>query len=119
MKHCLFVDDSRVMRGVACQILADMKFYAEEAVEGPAALNACRAQMPDVVLVNIVNSGGLDFVRALRRGKAEKQPIVIGTLVEHDVNYITEALSAGADEYLLKPLDRHSLTSKFAEIGLL
>ena len=34
MKHCLVVGDSRVIRTVACRILADMKFYAEEMING-------------------------------------------------------------------------------------
>lgn len=119
MKHCLVVDDSRVIRKVVCQILEEMKFYAEEAAEGASALEACRTQMPDVVLVNLGNNGGLEFVRALRRNPGAKQAIVIGSMTEHDVGHISEALSAGANEYVLKPFDRDCLKTKFTEMGLM
>jgi two-component system chemotaxis response regulator CheY len=118
MKHCLVVDDSRVIRKVVCQILEEMKFYAEEAAESASALEACRVQMPDVVLVNLGSSGGIEFVRALRRNQGAKQPVVIGSMIEHDVTQIGDALSAGADEYVLKPFDRECLKTKFAEMGL-
>ena len=119
MKHCLVVDESRVIRKVVCHLLEELKFYAEEAGESVSALEACRAQMPDVVLVNLGNAGNLELVRALRRTKSEKRPVIIGTMTEHDIDHITEALGAGADEYVLKPFDRDSLKEKFAQAGLM
>jgi two-component system, chemotaxis family, chemotaxis protein CheY len=118
VKHCLVVDESRVIRKVVCHILEEMKFYAEEAAGSMPALETCRMQMPDVVLVNLANSGSIDLVRALRREKAQKQPIIIATMTEHDAGQIAEAVSAGADEYALKPFDRDFLKEKFAQIGL-
>ena len=118
MKHCLVVGDSRVIRTVACRILADMKFYAEEAEEGATALEACRMQMPDVVLVDLANKSGPEFMRALRRSKSDKAPIVLFATTENDADHIGEALYAGADEYLMKPFDRASIEAKFAQVGL-
>lgn len=119
MKHCLVVDESRIIRKVVCHLLEEMKFYAEEASESMGALEACRVQMPDVVLVNLGNPGGMELVRALRRGRTEKQPVIIATMTEHDIGHITEALSAGADEFVLKPFDRDSLKEKFTQAGLM
>jgi two-component system chemotaxis response regulator CheY len=119
VKHCLVVDESRVIRKVVCHLLEEMKFYAEEAAESMSALDACRVQMPDVVLVNLANAGGMELVRAIRRGRTQKQPVIIATMTEHDVGHITEALAAGADEYVLKPFDRDSLKQKFAVTGLM
>lgn len=119
MKHCLVVDESRIIRKVVCHLLEEMKFYTEEAAESMGALEACRAQMPDVVLVNLGNAGGLELVRAIRRGRTQKQPVIIATMTEHDVGHISEALNAGADEYVLKPLDGDVLKEKFTQTGLL
>ena len=47
MKHCLVVDDSRVIRKVACSILQGLDFEADEAEDGTAALNACRRRCPN------------------------------------------------------------------------
>jgi two-component system chemotaxis response regulator CheY len=119
VKHCLIVDESRVIRKVVCHLLEEMKFYAEEAAESMSALDACRVQMPDVVLVNLANAGGIELVRAIRRGRTQKQPVIIATMTEHDVDHIAEVLVAGADDYVLKPFDRDSLKEKFRLTGLL
>ena len=37
---------------------------------------------------------------------------------ENDVERISEALKAGADEYMMKPFDGDILQSKFAEAGI-
>jgi two-component system, chemotaxis family, chemotaxis protein CheY len=117
VKHCLVVDESRVIRQVVCNVLGDMKFYAEETGEAATALEACRVQMPDVVLVSVTKPGAIDFVRALRRDKSAKQPIIIASMIEHDVDQISNALGAGANAYVLKPFDRACLEENFAPLG--
>lgn len=119
MKHCLVVDESRIIRQVVCHLLEDMKFYAEEADEGTTALQACQVQMPDVVIANLGKGGGVEFVRALRRDRTKKQPVIIASMIEHDVDQISEVLAAGANEYVLKPFDRDGLKEKFTAAGLL
>ena len=37
---------------------------------------------------------------------------------ENDVAEITEALGAGANEYIMKPFDRDIIQAKLVEIGL-
>jgi two-component system chemotaxis response regulator CheY len=118
VKHCLVVDESRVIRKVVCNLLEELKFYAEEAAESRSALDACRAQMPDVILVNLASPGGMELVRALRRSSAPKRPVIIAILTEHDAGQIAEVLNAGADEYVLKPFDRQCLQETFAHTGL-
>ena len=43
MKHCLIVDDSRVIRLVARRILEELRYSVDEAEDGMTALRACRA----------------------------------------------------------------------------
>ena len=53
MTHtCLVVDDSRVVRKVARRILEAHGFIISEAGDGKEALEACRASMPDCVLLD-------------------------------------------------------------------
>ena len=52
MKHCLVVDDSAVIRKVARRILEGLSFRISEAEDGEQALAACRADMPDAVLLD-------------------------------------------------------------------
>lgn len=49
MKHCLVVDDSRVIRTVARRILEELRYSVEEAEDGMTGLRACREKMPDLI----------------------------------------------------------------------
>ena len=120
MKHCLVVDDSRVIRKVACRILEDLSFETEEAEDGAVALQACRRKMPDVILLDgqMPNMDGVAFLRKLRDEREGDHPVVVFCTTENDVTNITEALAAGADEYMMKPFDRSILEAKLAEAGL-
>lgn len=120
MKSCLVVDDSRVIRTVACRILESMDFEAMEAENGAAALQSCRTHMPDVILLDWTtpDRGGMDFLRTLRREQG-KQPVVVLCTIENDSDQVNEAVSAGANEFLMKPFDRDTITAKFAAVGLI
>lgn len=120
MKRCLIVDDSRVVRKVARRIVEDLDFTTEEAADGSEALTACRKHMPDAVLLdwNMPVMNGIDFLRALRREPGGEAPIVVFCTTENDMNHIAEAISSGANEYIMKPFDSEIIQSKFAEVGL-
>ena len=68
MRHCLVVDDSRVIRMVAGSILSDFEFETGQAEDGAEALAACRARMPELILLdwNIPGSNVMEFLRSLR-----------------------------------------------------
>jgi two-component system, chemotaxis family, chemotaxis protein CheY len=120
MKTCLVVDDSRVIRKVARRILEDMEFAVDEAADGSEALTRCRENMPDAVLLdwNMPVMNGLDFLKALRADPGGDAPVVVFCTTENDLNAIAEAMSAGANEYIMKPFDSEIMQSKFAEVGL-
>ena len=121
MKHCLVVDDSRVIRKVACRILESLQFATEEAEDGAAALDACRSKMPDVILLDwqMPHMTGIEFLRTLRRQNQGTNPVVVFCTTENDVGHITEALNAGANEYIMKPFDKDIVEAKFQEVGLI
>jgi len=121
MKKCLVVDDSRVIRKVARKILEELSFEIEEAEDGPGALESCRQNMPDAILLDwsLSNMTGIEFLRALRRETGGAKPVVVMCTSENDVAQVTEAMGAGVNEYLLKPFDRKTIETKFADAGLL
>ena len=120
MKHCLIVDDSRVVRTVAGRIVKDLGFTVSEAGDGASALQRCLAQMPDVILLdwNMPIMNGIDFLTSLRRSDGGKAPVVVLCTNEKDPDHIGEALRAGADEYIMKPFDADIVRSKFDQLGL-
>ncbi len=120
MKTCLVVDDSSVIRKVARRILEELNFSIKEAEDGQVALDKCREQMPDAVLLdwNMPVMDGMEFLRSLRKEQGGDEPIVVFCTTENNMSHITEAISAGANEYIMKPFDREIIESKFAEAGL-
>ncbi len=121
MKECLVVDDSAVIRKVACRILQEMEFDTTEAVDGQQALNHCRQNMPDAILLdwNMPVMDGLEFLMALRKESGGERPVVVFCTTENDINHITTALSAGANEYIMKPFDKEIIEAKFQQVGLI
>jgi two-component system chemotaxis response regulator CheY len=121
MKQCLVVDDSRVMRKIARKILQELQFTADEAEDGAAALEICKKNMPDAILLdwNMPAMSGIEFLRALRREPSGDKPIVVYCTTENDITHITEAVGAGANEYLIKPFDKEIVEAKLVEAGLM
>jgi two-component system chemotaxis response regulator CheY len=121
MKTCLIVDDSSVIRKVARRILEGLDFQIAEAENGEAAVEACRLQIPDAILLdwNMPKMDGYEFLRALRRLPGGDRPKVVFCTTENDVAHIARALHAGANEYIMKPFDKEIVEAKFQEVGLL
>lgn len=121
MKTCLIVDDSRVVRKVARRIFEDIRFECLEAEDGLIALDKCKESMPDIILLdwNMPNMNGLEFLEALRSSPGGDRPKVIFCTTENDMSYIQRAITAGADEYIMKPFDNEIIAGKLSQVGLL
>lgn len=119
MKHCLVVEDSRVMRTVARRIFEELKFEIGEAEEGMAALRSVRDKMPDVIFLdwNLPSMPGLEFIKSVRGQQNGSHPVILFATTENDPDEIAQAITAGADDYVMKPYDRASLRSKLVELG--
>ena len=119
MKHCLVVDDSRVIRMVARRIMEDLRYSVEEAADGMAGLRACHEKMPDLIFLdwNLPNMNGLDFVKSVRGQQQGAHPVILFCTTEDDPDDIASAMAAGANEYVLKPFDGSQVRAKLAEIG--
>lgn len=121
MKTCLIVDDSRVVRKVARRIIEELNFKCEEAEDGIKAYEFCEKQMPEAILLdwNMPNMNGLEFLIKLRDMPNGTSPKVIFCTTENDMSNITEAIGAGANEYIMKPFDGEIIQNKFEQVGLM
>ena len=121
MKSCLIVDDSKVIRMVAKKILQELSFETQEAEDGKIALDICMKKLPDAILLdwNMPNMNGIDFLRELRKLPGGQGPVVVFCTTENDIEHIQEAISAGANEYIMKPFDSEIMQAKFSQVGLL
>src|ERR1700748_3914134 len=95
---CLVVDDSRVVRKVARRILEAHGFTVAKAGDGQQALDACRTQMPDCVLLdwNMPVMNGLDFLRQLRAEYGPEKPAVVFCTTGTEMSAIELAMTCGA-----------------------
>jgi two-component system, chemotaxis family, chemotaxis protein CheY len=120
-RNCLVVDDSRVVRKVARRILEANGWTVVEAGDGRQALEACRASLPDFVLLdwNMPVMDGITFLRALRGEFGPGNPPVIFCTTENDMAHIEMAITNGAQEYIMKPFDEEILVGKLGQAGLL
>jgi two-component system chemotaxis response regulator CheY len=119
-RTCLVVDDSRVIRKVARRILEANGFTVTEAADGQEALATCREALPDCVLLdwNMPVLDGIGFLRSLRREFGPDNPPVVFCTTENDLSHIEQAMTAGAQEYIMKPFDEDILIGKLSQAGL-
>jgi two-component system, chemotaxis family, chemotaxis protein CheY len=118
-RTCLIVDDSRIIRKVARRIVESLGFEVDEAADGSEALAFCGGVMPEIILLDwsMPVMDGMTFLRRLRTLPGGLSPKVLFCTIETRAERIAEALSAGADDYVMKPFDGEILSSKFAEVG--
>ena len=121
MHSCLIVDDSKVVRKLERRIMEELGFSISEAEDGKQAEVFCTSQMPNLILLDwhmpVMN--GLEFIKVLRAMPNGTAPKVIFCTTESDMNNIMQALSAGADEYVMKPFDAEIIKGKLQQIGML
>jgi CheY-like chemotaxis protein len=96
--------DSRQM----LEVLLELKGYAVvSAADGLRAVEVAVQKVPDLILIDLQLPGldGLSVARELRL-HPELQAVPIIIISGHDpAKYRPKALSAGCDDYLLKPID--------------
>lgn len=118
--RALIVDDSRFVRDFLRGLLEERGIECEEAADGRAGLTRMHDGKPfDLALVdwNMPVMDGFEMLRRLRsEGYEDVKVMMVTTEAEND--FITRALDAGADEYLMKPFDNEALSEKLAMLGL-
>jgi len=121
VKNCLVVDDSRVMRKVACRLFEDLNFQTVEAEDAAEAFEVCLQQMPDVILLDctLPSMSCVEFLQKLRRQDRGMWPVILFATTDNDVSHIAEAVGSGANDFIQRPFDLDLLKAKLMEVGLL
>jgi len=118
--RALIVDDSRFVRDFLRGLLEKRGAECAQAADGRAALDRLHEDPPfDLALVdwNMPVMNGLEMLKQMRaEGYGEVKVMMVTTEAEND--FITRALEAGADEYLMKPFDDAALAEKLDLLGL-
>jgi signal transduction histidine kinase/ActR/RegA family two-component response regulator len=110
-RSVLVADDDEVSRGLACDLLEQLGFAVQRAAHGGHALEQIRLERPDAVITDLVMPlvDGMELVHALRAEEATRALPVIAMSASASAYTGREALDAGCDRFLPKPLHLGSL----------
>jgi two-component system cell cycle sensor histidine kinase/response regulator CckA len=110
----LIVDDERKSRELLEVMLSAAGFVLQVAINGEEALALVAAEPPDLILLDLRLPGidGYQVVAAIKGSVTTKNiPIIIVTALEEREARI-RALTAGAEDYLTKPVDHVELSAR-------
>jgi two-component system, chemotaxis family, chemotaxis protein CheY len=113
-KRCLIVDDSRVVRKLSRKIAEELGYRVAEAENGEEALARCRTGMPDLVITDwqMPVMSGVEFVARFRAIPGANRAKVMFCTSKGEATDIHEGISAGADDYIVKPFNEAALKAK-------
>jgi len=114
----LIVDDSSTMRRIISNTLKKIGYTdLIEAGDGKEALARMNEHVFNLIVTdwNMPNMDGLEFTRAVRAGAQGSVPILMVTTNAAKTDVI-EALKAGVNNYVVKPMTPETLEEKIKAI---
>lgn len=101
----LIVDDELAIRDALGRKLRREGYEVVLAEDGAAGLRVFHSERPDLVVLDIVMAGGMDGLTVCRRiRELADTPIMMLSAQAITEDDVVEGLSAGADEYIIKPV---------------
>jgi adenylate cyclase len=110
----LVVDDNPSGRQLLVDIMQSMNLEVLEAGNGTDALASARANLPDLIILDVSMPGmsGFEVVEKLKsESLTEKIPILMLTALDNVENRV-RGLKLGADDYLSKPFNPRELMER-------
>jgi CheY-like chemotaxis protein len=123
----IVVDDHRDTRKLTELLLGDAGYDVKTAEDGVAALDIARAWRPDVVVTDIFMNrmDGVDLIQSIRRHGWKTKVVAVSAGWRRPAAHgpddggpdiLEDAIAAGADATLLKPLDARELVRTVARL---
>jgi len=120
----LIIDDSKAMRTFLGRLAVELAFQIEEAGDGREALHKLIQNDPrepfDVALVDwempVMN--GLELVQTLRKNRDFDSLKLMMVTALTSMDRVGQALDAGANDYLMKPVTKEALEEKLQILGM-
>jgi two-component system, chemotaxis family, chemotaxis protein CheY len=123
MAKALIVDDSKTIRVLLCRFLNELGYETCEAANGLEGLKVMESEQNkiDVVLAdwNMPEMNGLDMLKRVRQNPDLASLKVIMVTTETELDNVSSALEAGADEYVMKPFTKEIVRTKLELAGIL
>lgn len=118
VKKILVVDDSPTERFFMVDLLTKNGYQVITAESGEEGIVKAKAEMPDLVLMDVVMPGlnGYQATRTLTRDEATKNiPVIVCTTKNQETDKIW-GLRQGALDYMVKPINGEELLAKIAAL---
>jgi two-component system cell cycle response regulator len=107
----LVADDSTVPRLILEKTLASLGHETATAVDGDDAWAKFQTFAPDVVLSDWLMPGmdGVELCRHIREQQTDRYTYFVLVTAMTEVEHVITAMAAGADDFIVKPLERTAL----------
>jgi type IV pilus assembly protein PilB len=113
-RRVLVVEDNATISSVVKYFLELEGFDVTIAADGRAGLDMALRDRPDLIVSDVRMPGmtGTEMVKQLRSNPATAGTRILMLTSEESVDTETEALAAGADDYILKPVEPRRLAAR-------
>jgi twitching motility two-component system response regulator PilH len=119
IKKIMVVDDSPTERHFLMEILAKQGYQVVTAESGEEAVIRSKAEMPDLILMDVIMPGqnGFQATRAITKDDVTKHiPVVMLTSKNQETDKVW-GMRQGARDYITKPVEAADLLAKIAALG--
>lgn len=113
-KHILIIEDEEDIRDLLRMNLTNKGFSVSCAESGKAGLERIDAAIPDIILLDwmLPEVSGIEILKKIRTSPRTKKVPVIMLTARSESENISQALDAGADDYVTKPFVNRELVSR-------
>ena len=118
-KSVLIAEDHSAARKILTALMAKLGVTRVDSVaNGREALSRVQEQPVDLLIVdwNMPEMDGLELLKAIRADKDTEPIKVLMVTAEDDKDHVLQAILAGADGYLVKPVTIERLEQKLEDI---
>ena len=119
VKKILIVDDSATERQVMIELLSQSGYECIVAENGAEAVEKSRAEMPDLILMDVVMPGqnGFQLTRSITRDpRFSDVPVIMCTSKNQETDKVW-GMRQGASDYVVKPVKAEELLAKIKALG--
>ena len=119
MKKVLIVDDEKEVRRLVEVTLRSGDYEIFQAEDGEKAIEIARAEMPDLIIMDVMMPGDIDGFEAARTLKSDPETKAITIIMLTAMGQETDkkkGSEVGADDYFVKPFSPLELIKKIEEV---
>jgi two-component system chemotaxis response regulator CheY len=123
MPKAMVIDDSRAIRMILTNTLAELGYEVCQAANGKEALALAERESGALSLIlvdwNMPEMNGLEFIKHFRSDSRFSSVPLMMVTTETEMQQVSVALEAGANEYVMKPFTKEIIADKLRLMGVI